>query len=40
MENPMTDNQLRSILKMILEIVKSSETIADAVAKIEKLIEE
>lgn len=38
MEENMTDKQLETILKMIVQIIKDSETKEDAAQKIEALI--
>lgn len=41
MENEkMTDFQFRTVLKMVLDIIKSSKNIEEATEKIEKLINE
>lgn len=40
MKEPMTDYQFKTILKMVLDILKSSKDIEEAILKIEKLLEE
>lgn len=39
MEEVMTDLQLKSIIKMVLTILKKSESKEDAIAELEKLLE-
>ena len=36
----MTDFQFKALLKMVLEILKSSKSIEDAIAKVEALVDE
>lgn len=38
MEEPMTDFQFKTLLKMVLDILKSSKDIDEAVAKVENLL--
>lgn len=40
MDEPMTDFQFRTILKMVLDILKSSKDLTEATEKVEKLLEE
>ena len=40
MDEPMTDFQFKALLKMVLEILKSSKSIEDAIAKVEALVDE
>ncbi len=40
MEEPMTDYQFKTLLKMILDILKNSNDIQEAVEKIQKLLDE
>ena len=40
MSEPMTDFQLKGFLKMVLEILKGSESIEEARAKVEALLDE
>lgn len=40
MNEPMTDFQFKTILKMVLDILKSSKDIDDAIEKVEKLLKE
>lgn len=40
MDEPMTDFQFKALLKMVLEILKSSGSIEEAIAKVEALVEE
>lgn len=40
MNEPMTDFQFKTILKMVLDILKSSKDIDDAIGKVEKLLKE
>ncbi len=40
MEERMTDFQFKALLKMVLEILKSSKSIDEAIAKVEALVEE
>lgn len=40
MDEPMTDYQFQTILKMVLDILKSSNDLQEATEKIEKLLEE
>lgn len=40
MDEPMTDFQFKAILKMVLEILKSSKSIEEAVTKVEALMDE
>lgn len=40
MNEPMTDFQFKTILKMVLDILKSSEDIDEAIEKVEKLLKE
>lgn len=39
MDEPMTDFQFKKLLQMVLEILKSSKDLPEAVEKIENLIE-
>lgn len=39
MNEPMTDYQFKTILKMVLDILKSSNDIAEATEKVEKLLD-
>lgn len=39
MEEPMTDFQFKTLLKMVLDILKSSKDIDEAVAKVENLLD-
>lgn len=39
MDEPMTDFQFRKILQMVLEILKSSKDLSEAIKKIENLLE-
>lgn len=38
MEEPMTDYQFKTVLKMVLEILESSKDITEATEKVKKLI--
>lgn len=38
MDEPMTDYQFKTILKMVLDILKSSKDIEEATEKVEKLL--
>ena len=38
MEEPMTDYQFKTVLKMVLEILESSKDITEATKKVKKLI--
>lgn len=40
MDEPMTDFQFKALLKMVLEILKSSKNIEEAIAKVEALVDE
>ena len=40
MDEPMTDFQFKALLKMVLEILKSSGSIEEAIAKVEALVDE
>ena len=40
MDEPMTDFQFKALLKMVLEILKSSKSIEEAFAKVEALVDE
>ncbi len=40
MQEPMTDYQFKTILKMVLDILKSSKSIEEATEKVEKLLED
>lgn len=40
MNEPMTDFQFKAILKMVFEVLKSSESIEEAIAKVEALVED
>ncbi len=40
MNEPMTDYQFKTILKMVLDILKSSRDIDEAITKVEKLLDE
>lgn len=40
MDEPMTDFQFKALLKMVLEILKSSKSIEEAIAKVEALVDE
>lgn len=40
MKEEMTDYQFRTVLKMVLDIIKNSKDIKEATEKIEKLIKE
>lgn len=40
MKEPMTDFQFKAILKMVLEILRSSTTIDEAIKKVEALMDE
>lgn len=40
MNEPMTDFQFKTILKMVLDILKSSKDIDEAIEKVEKLLKE
>ena len=40
MDGPMTDFQFKALLKMVLEILKSSKSIEEAIAKVEALVDE
>lgn len=40
MNEPMTDYQFKTILKMVLDILKSSKDIDEAITKVEKLLDE
>lgn len=40
MTEAMTDYQFKALLKMVLEILRSSKSIEDAIAKISDLLEE
>ena len=37
---PMTDFQFKSLLRLVLEILKNSKNLEDAIEKIEKLLSE
>ena len=39
MEEPMTDFQFKTLLKMVLDILKSSKDIDEAVAEVENLLD-
>lgn len=40
MKEPMTDFQFKAILKMVLEILRSSKSIDEAIKKVEALMDE
>lgn len=40
MEESMTDYQFKTILKMVLDILKGSKDVAEATEKVEKLLED
>lgn len=40
MNEPMTDYQFKTILKMVLDILKSSKDIQEAIEKVEKLLKD
>ena len=40
MDEPMTDYQFKTILKMVLGILKSSKDLDEAIEKVEKYIDE
>lgn len=40
MDEPMTDFQFKALLKMVLEILKSSKSIEEAIAKVVALVDE
>lgn len=40
MNEPMTDYQFRTILKMVLDILESSKDITEATAKVKRLVED